>query len=312
MIPYRAYPLKTQLSVDREFNRTYTSTFQVITEHTDGPMTVLNSTGVPSRYGVYVWGGDVDVWAFLHSISATPEGDDVGDGTGSGRMRKWIISAVHSSKSDSRDGQQNRDNPCFEPPKIRGSFVKRTVPAYRDRNNKPIVNMAREPILPPFEKDDSFDTLSISFNTPSINLGLRSSYRDSVNSNAMWGLAKRQIKLASWVYSVQWAGGFSFIAHDFEFIISNESHPASCNNGGAKTGFYNTAANMGHAQLISGKQSAILVNDIKKKEPSYLTCAGAVQEPTASNETWVNYEIETEKDFSAIPGLPSVLPGPFV
>lgn len=312
MIPYVAYPIKTQISIDREFNRTYTSTYQVLTEHTDGPMTVLNSSGVPSRYGVYVWGRDIDVWAYLHSITATPEGEDVGDGTGSGRYRKWNVNATHSSKSDARDGQQNRDNPIFEPAKVRGSFIKNTVQAYRDRNNKPIVNTAKEPILPPFQKESSLDSLHITFNTPTINLGLRSSYRDSVNSNSMWGLIRRQIKMASWTYSVQWVGGFSFIAHEFEFIISKEKHPASCNNGGAKEGFYNTAANMGHCQLVSGKQKPILVNDVKKKEPSYLTCAGAVQDPTSTNETWVNYELEDEKDFSLIPGLPTILPGPFV
>jgi hypothetical protein len=70
---------------------------------------------------------------------------------------------------------------------------------------------------------------------------------------------------------------------------------------------------MGFAKIESGEQVAIFdKRENRKKEASYLDCAGDVIEPTSANEEWNTYEIENEKDFNTIPGMPLSLPGPFV
>lgn len=308
-----ALPISTECDVDREFNRTYTSVYEVYTDHTASPILVLSSPGLPDRFGVYTWFGDVDPWAYLITAKASPvtTKDDFG-GDGVGRYRIWRVTAVHSTKGDLRQGQQVRDNPVFEPAKIRGSFQNFTEQMFRDRNGKPIVNAAREPYLPPLQKESSNDSFSISFNTLAISLSKRSSFRNSVNSAPIWGLARRRIKLTAWNYEILWVGGFPYVHHDFEFLVSGKTHPNSCQFPSGVTGWYDTLPNMGHSQLVSGVQKPILVNDVRKKEPSYLTCAGAVINPTSVNETWNTFEVEEEADFTTIPGMPLVLPGPFV
>lgn len=311
---YNSFPISSEMDVDSELNRNYTSIYEAYTLKTDSPLQALQCAGIPNYYQFYTWGTDADFNAWITRISAKPKrSEDITDDSGTVAMRQWVVTVNHSTKSTSRNSGVPRSSPIFEPPKVRGSFMEYIEQAFRDRNNKPITNSSFEPLMPPLQKENSHDSLFLSYNTPVISLSQRSEYRNSVNSTSIWGLSRRQVKMKSWNYEVMWDGFFSYIHHELEFLINRTQHPVSCDFPSGVTGWYDSVPNMGFAQIISGKQTPITDgNDKRLKEAAYLNCAGQKEDPTTTNEKWRTFELETEKDFTQIIGLPLTLPGPFI
>lgn len=312
----QARPLKTKMTIDKELNRTYTSSYLVAnTPLYTSPSEVINASGIPNYWLPYTWNNITDPYAVFSNLDVDPRDQDPGNA--GVRLRDWIVTVTHSTKDPpQRDPNIPRGNPINEPPRLAGSFLTRMITAVRDKDDNPIVNTAKMPFDPPLQTEDSMDTLQIEYNTKTINLKQRSEYRNTVNSVAMWGLQPRQIKLTRWAWSVRYVPGYDYIRHQFEFNINYESFFLDPVNqpGGDQNyqGYYTLVANRGYDELIDGnKHKLITENDEPLTYPSKLNEDGTRRAPD-EEETWLVFELEKEKDFLQIPGMPKKLPGPFV
>lgn len=309
--------LESTLVLDKKFNRVYTSLYSVITDKDDSPIIPMSAPGLPGYGTAYAWNGSIlDNWAFANHFSSALETYDM-DYHGTAASQ-WTVTVNHSSERADRDQQDSsanrNDNPLLEPPILRGSFMGSTREAFRDKDDNPIVNTAIELFDPMPIIDDSIDTLYMEYNTATINLAQRTSFRNKVNSVAMWGLEPRQIKLARWAWDILFAGSLPYVRHQFEFHISDEPHKTDVETGVASDpGWRTTIPNVG-MRYRNDAGDLVSIQDVEDNatmKPYYLTSAGAVI-TAAGTETYKVFEIEHEKDFHEIPGMPDPLPGPFV
>lgn len=257
MTTYRStLKLESSLSWDEKFHRSYTSKYQVICSYTASPREAANAPGIPAYGSSYVWYSDVDLWAFCKSVEVTP-GERIKDPAGSSEdMRVFILTVKHSSIpfEGSNDGETSRENPLDDPIVISGSFspFKRTVQL--DEAGDPILNAAKFPYDPAPQIDDAYDTLRISYNTATINLAQRASFRGCVNSTGIWGLDERQAKITRWDWSILRAGNsLEYVKHTFEFLISYQQHATDpCIGPAGKFGWYTTLPNSGSQYSPAG------------------------------------------------------------
>lgn len=319
MTVYDAEPVAPpSLTTDEKFHRTYTTVYQVFATTDEGPFSVGSAGGLPG-YGLsYAFGNDIDLWAFCKNIQVQPNPTRVKHR--GAEAYKWLVTVTHSTIPSDHNPGQSRENPLNDPKVISGSFVGYTRPTWRDKNDDPVVNSAKDPYVPPEQVDDAYDTLRISYNTANINLGQRAQFRGSVNSTSIWGLGVRQAKLTRWDYSVQYAGNsLAYIRHDFEFLISWQEHPASadiCSGTADAIGWYTTLPNSGYAYYPGGtltrkNRVPFTSEDQLESTPQKLACDGDEAAPD-SDQKYNVFELEIEKDFNTIPGMPNPLPGPFV
>jgi hypothetical protein len=198
------------------------------------------------------------------------------------------------------DQETERGNPLLVPPRISGSFVRAMKAATKDRNGDPIVNSAEEPELPAPETDDSRDSLIVEVNTATIDLAVRSDFRDKVNLAEHWGLPARTIKLGQWAYTVEYYDPLTYyIAHRFELEINLEKWDY-------------VRFDMGLRALLGvnpdGTRDYITLMDAQDqplREPVFLDGAGARLADIADPVTLTS-EISDERDFNDLP-LPNPL-----
>jgi hypothetical protein len=300
--------------VDDKFHRNYVSTYHVCIPHWAGPFSAVQAVGIPAYGSNYTWGADFDLWAFATSYSAgfDPDENCVVSGI---KCHKYEVIVTHTTTPTDYPSGILRDDPITYPPRISGSFANFSVPAYRDKDDAPVVNTATELFDNTPEIEDSHDTLNLEFVTPTINLAQRSDFRNSVNSEPIWGLGIRQVKLISWTYKILWYGATPYVMHNFEFHISQVQHPYACGDGDETAynlnpaiGWYTTLPNAGYRELTGGSIVTILDDfDSPLNKPSDLDCDGAV----STEQKWIRYALEKERDFTTIPGMPDPLPGPF-
>lgn len=304
-----AQPLKCKSKYDRNFNRIYTGQFQVIADLYEGPNTVQQAPGLPSWGSRFIWGLDVDNWAFVNGSDADPieriryEGRD---------CWKWVVTITWSTEPSNR-APAFRGSPLDEPPVMSGSFIGSTKPVYRDVDDVLIATSSGEPYNPPPEINSGIDTFNISFNTPRINLGLRATMIGRVNSDPMWGLNYRQILMNQWRWQLMYYGNIPYIRNDLEFLINQNPTPSqSCTGLENEAGWYTVLPNQGLAPLSTANNKATRRQkkddmDQPLTAPVPLKCDGT----ESTTETWNVFAVELENDFLLIPGLPATLPGPF-
>lgn len=323
----RVAPLTSVLSIDEKLHRTYTSKYKVIDNYKSSPYEIAQAAGIPTYGTYYQWFNDFDLWAFAKSIKISePERMENKDGRSEG-LAQYIATVVHSTVpaegSTDPSNQQPRENPLDDPPVISGSFSPFFKQVYRDNAGSQIENSAKHPYVPPVEIEDHHLTLNISFNTATIDLSQWADFRGAVNSGAIWGLEERQVKLKRWGWKIQYAGNqFSFIKHDFEFLISFEETPSSAGDickgksYANKKGFYTVRPNSGMIYYEGGNIDEDHEMEFKDSQdqplttPAPLTCTGDRADPS-SNQKWNVFVPEKEKDFTSIPEMPNPLPGPF-
>lgn len=306
-----------KLKWDEKFHRTYTTTYQVITDKEGGPLEASVAQGIPAYGSSYAYEGEFDDWAFCKSVNINPVPTRIN--FGGQQAYKWLVTASHSSIPSDHNPNTTRDNPLDDEPVISGSFAGFSRPAWRDKDNKVLKNTAHDMYTPPEETDDSIDTLRISFNTATIDLAFRTQFRNTVNESAIWGLAARQAKLVRWDYQVLYAGlQFAYIKHDFEFHISYKENPGASfvSTGSAdagKFGWYTVLPNTGYRYLEGGdvtKRVPFMAEDQPEDDPQPLEDNGDQRSP-ALDFKYNIFKVLGEADFTTIPGMPNPLPGPF-
>ena len=309
--------MSSKLSVNEKFHRNYTSTYQVVGQFDASPFEILQGIGIPAYGSSYNWNGFIDLWAFAKGFDAEP-GERIKDPLGGSiDMMRWMATVKHSSEpfDGSNDAQTPRENPLDDPPVISGGFSPYKRNVHRDKNGIAIENTAKFPYDPGISIDDAYDTVKISFNTATINLVQRAEFRGTVNSASIWGLDPRMAKLTRWDWQILRAGAtMEYIKHNFEFLISYQAHATDpCVGPANKFGWYHTMPNSGSNYYHNATFEKKFLTPFSAKDQPYigkLKCDGdrlADEEPLKFNV----FEVELEKDFTSIPGMPNPLPGPF-
>ena len=314
-----ARPIQSQISVDEEFNRSYTSTYEVITNDvTDGPALVLTANGLPQFGSEYVWYNTTDSYAFCVGGSATIRE------VKATRML-WVVTIKHETPKSSKSGGKNtrqpstgnpnpiseRQDPRDEPWEISGSFAQFQRPAVKDMDGKPLQNTVEEPFIPAIEIDESRKTLVLRKNTGTINLSSWVNCSDKVNGTPMWGLLPRQVKLNQWNWTLRFFGaGIGYVENTFEFHISYEK-----DDQGNVVGWTHVILNEGFRKLKDPdstdpekRYQRITLKDQPVSKPVLLNQEGYLLFKGVEAPYYNKFKIYEEVDFLAI-GIPNPLPG---
>lgn len=304
-----ARPIKTSVAYSPDFHRTYTSTYEVITDSvTDGAITAIEAVGIPAYRSLYSWYAEVDPWAFCDTISADIR--SVED-----TRKLWVVTVTHSTRPATRCGDTRIENPLDEPPIISGSFAQFSRPAIWDIDGEPICNSVDEPFVPAPEMDDSRDTLIVEVNTEDIDLVLRARFKDAINDAVHWGLAQYTIKLQQWAWQIAYHGTCgAYIRNRFEFGISyaedNEGNVIGWLFSLLDAGFRHKA-DCGAAEEEDKYLTNRDAHDNQIHQPRPLDGAGGLVSIACGDDpTFLKFHVYKEKDFSELP-IPNPLPGPF-
>lgn len=223
---------------DNEGHRTYTIKHKVEGAVDDGPNTIINCLGLPSVGSTWSFGNDVDPWAFCTPyVKAVPLYQDKGT--------FWLVTHKFSTKPRDRCQDTNIENPLLEPQKVSGGFRKEKTKAKKDRFGTPIETTSFEEVDK--EVDKSFPTVRVKQNVPLLELPNLAQYIDYVNSNWMWGVAPRKVKLTnvSWERNL-YGSCFYYYTRDLEFELDWDTWDLKDipNKGKkAKHGTYSTSGN---------------------------------------------------------------------
>jgi hypothetical protein len=194
------------LTRDNDGHRNYDLKMLVkCTSTSDGPNTVMSASGLPIIGSTWAYGNDNDPWAFCYpNLKVTPVN------TGEPNIW-WEVDQKFSTKPLSRCQDDTIEDPLQEPARISGSFARYQQEVERDRNSKLIKSSSHE-VVRGIEKDASRPNVVIEFNSSTLQLEVLASMIDTVNSEPMWGLDSRKIKLTtiSWDRRVNGTCNFYF------------------------------------------------------------------------------------------------------
>jgi len=207
-----------KLTRDEEGYRHYDLTTRVVTNNTlDGPFQVMNAAGLPTVGSPWSFGNDFDAWSYCWpTMEVTPDIEEEPN-------YYWKVTQRFSNKPFARCQDQQIENPLMEPPRISGTFVKRTKMIEADRNDKAIKSSSHE-VIHGIEKDASTPTVTIEINLGTIDLDNLTAIIDTVNDATLWGFPKRCIKLSNltWVRNVYGVCGYYYTLR-FDFDIDTET-----------------------------------------------------------------------------------------
>jgi hypothetical protein len=207
-----------QGSRDAEGHRHYTVVSRVEGTANDGPASVLTTPGLPIPGQMWAFGEDFDIWAWCrYETEVEPESQ--GEPNFFWKVTNHFSTKPPEGRARQHDPDSRREDPLLEPPKISGGFNKKTVEITHDRFGRAIRTSSHEPVRgPEVEFDESHPTVTIEFNTLTLDLPLYSYMRDTVNDRDLWGMPKRTVRLAdiSWERRY-WANSFVYYSVKFVF-----------------------------------------------------------------------------------------------
>ena len=176
-------------------HRTFTVTWLVRTALTDGPATVMTTSGLYNVGAAWSVDNDSDSLAYctpymkvraLHTDEPN---------------RFWEVDQKFTTRPSDRCQDDTIENPLLEPMTVKGSFVRYLKEVSKDRNGDEIKTSSHEMIRgPQVEFDHGNMTVEVGQNVPALQLGLLAQYHNKVNDRTLWGLSARKVKLSdiSW------------------------------------------------------------------------------------------------------------------
>lgn len=190
---------------DDEGHRIYTLCSKILHLTTDGPATILTSSGLPQPGATWQFSNDFDTWAWCRP-NATIKPLAEGEPNTISEVRQ-----VFSTKPPDINKMRCQDNPIEDPilelPKINGSSVKYTREMVYDNDGNAIQNSAWEQIHgPQVEFDANRSTVTVEFNVAVLNLAFIDAYLNTVNDNTLWGYAPRCVKFSSRTFERKYYG----------------------------------------------------------------------------------------------------------
>jgi hypothetical protein len=207
--------LNWSMDRDKEGHRTYKVKWLVQSSSTsDGPAYALVASGLPAIGSSWNLGNDYDAWARCWpTLSAKYL-------TQNERGYWWEVEQTFSTKPLTRCQDTTIENPINEPDRISGGFSKYTREVEKDRNGDAIKTSSLERIRgDQVTFDDNRPTVTIEKNVLTLPLSDIAEAVDTVNSNSMWGLTSRKVKLTNVSWSRELYGTCTFyykVSYEFE------------------------------------------------------------------------------------------------
>jgi hypothetical protein len=158
----------------------------------------MQTPGLPAIGSLWVFGADVDIFAFCWPTTKVKPFWGVSGGQGGGEAPAfYLVNQTFSTKPLRRCQNTSVTDPLLEPIKIGGSFVKYTQEVIEDKNGNLILTSGHELIRGPgVEFDFNRPQVWIEQNVANLNFPLVASMIDTVNTFPLWGFAPRCIKLS--------------------------------------------------------------------------------------------------------------------
>jgi hypothetical protein len=184
------------LERDDNGHRTYSATIKIKTDDPgDGPATVLQTPGLPLVGSYWVFGLDVDIYAYC-----TPYARVYSQMEGQGEPdTHWHLDLRFTTKPMYRCNDTTIENPLNEPIMLAGGFNPYREEAIFDRNGDILIMSSLERMTgPSVEIEKGRPVVNISFNTTEVPLALIAQMMDTgaVNDATLWGLPPRCVRLA--------------------------------------------------------------------------------------------------------------------
>lgn len=181
---------------DDEGHREYSLTMLVVcTDPLDGPAVVMSATGLPAIGDFWIYGNDIDLWAYCYPSAKIrrhqPKGGEKG--------YWWTVEYKFSTKPLNRCQDESIEDPLDEPDRISGSFTKYEKELRKDRHGDPVLSSSHEAITG-LKRDQNRPRVIIEQNVADLGLSDFSQMVDTVNDSTLWGLDPRCVKLSdvSW------------------------------------------------------------------------------------------------------------------
>jgi hypothetical protein len=200
---------------DKHGHRDYSIEWLVeVTDVNDGPVIVMEAFGLPRVGNPWVFGNELDPWAFCHpDWVVTPRyRDQPGD--------QWVVEQVFSTRPLRRCQDETIQDPLMEPPRVRGKFSRYQRAPTKDRHGKAIQSSSLERYKgPEVEFDHNRPGVTIEITSLFLPNVVFSQVIDSVNDREMWGNPYRTVKLSdiSWQRLLYGTCSYYFVVtYDFE------------------------------------------------------------------------------------------------
>ena len=187
----------------------------------DGPQTIGAASGLPQVGDFWNFGNDSDIWAICTPRRIIkPLDPKKGDPD-----QFYSVENVYTTRPLERCQTDPIGDPLLEPQKVRGSSVRYTIEAAKDRFGVPILSSSHEPFRgPQVEFDGGRDQVIIEQNVADLELGLITSLRNKLNDDTLWGLGPRNIKLSDVSWEELWYGVCTFYYRRiFVFDVRNST-----------------------------------------------------------------------------------------
>lgn len=190
----RGGPLTFEGGQDAEGYRTYEVVHLVETLFTDGPHAAMTAAGLPLIGTVWLFGTDLDIWAFC-----TPERRVTIHDEKEGDPNRWYeVTSKFSTRSMGDCEDLIQDDPLLMPQKVSGTFVKYTKEVTKDRHGNALKTTSHEVLRgPQMEFDHNRPTVRVEQNIAALGLNVFAEMVDTVNDRSLWGLGPRKIKLSN-------------------------------------------------------------------------------------------------------------------
>ena len=111
------------------------------------------------------------------------------------------------------------EDPLLQPPKISYGFASANEPVDRDANGNPIMNSAEETFDPPSSRDVDDLIIRIQRNTNNFSVWTAASYKNSINSDTIWGVPPGYLMLKDWSATYEKSASTYYFAESMEFHI---------------------------------------------------------------------------------------------
>lgn len=218
------------LDIDNDGIRTYTITFLVIGDKTDGPYNAVRTVGLPRNGDIWSFLGDTDQWAFCTAYRRVKQRASEGPNT------QFEVEFKFTNLPVKKCQDVQIDNPLLERMKIAGSYVKYMEEGINDRFEHPIVSSSWERLRgQQNEWDANRAQITIEQNVLFLELELFSWLIDCVNDRQMWGLRERCIKLSSVTWEERYYGQcFKYFNRKFTFDVNAKSWDRDLQDTGTK------------------------------------------------------------------------------
>lgn len=246
-----------EMQRDEAGHREYKALWLVkVDDKDDGPAIVLQTPGLPLPGSIWVFGNDVDLWAWCRpNALIKPHEHEEGD-----PHLWWTVEQTFSTTPLPLSIQRCQDtpieDPLLEPPKVSGSFIKFQEEAQFDKDGLSIHTSSWEQLRGnQVEFDKNRPSVSIEQNvaTQYEAVTLPAIYMDYVNDSEMWGLPARTVKLSNATWSKQYHGQCqTYYTRTLEFEINYSTFDRALLDEGTKVlqGHWGTGKGKGAAVRI--------------------------------------------------------------